>query len=175
MTLRITMCLLHIYEPKNRAKIQGTRYIWHEINYRERQADNIGCFKGKNVPNKSKKDEKKRDRETGKVVVEGVMIGQVPTTRRDNERKKASRELVAFPETPTSLSSHEMRTHRQTIVFAPFSRSWTVGIATINSRRMETSGERKPSVAPQSSFAFSTVCLNTPSFSCKMYTLPQRC
>lgn len=49
---------------------------------------------------KIKKDEKKRDSETGKVVVEGVMIGQVPTTRRDNERKKASRELVAFPETP---------------------------------------------------------------------------
>lgn len=43
----------------------------------------------------SKEDEKKRE-----MVVERAMIGQVPTTQKDNEKKKASRRLVAFPEAP---------------------------------------------------------------------------
>lgn len=47
-----------------------------------------------------------REGET-RVVVEGVIIGQVPATQKDNGRKKkkeASRELVAFPEASQSLS-----------------------------------------------------------------------
>lgn len=98
-----------------------------------------------------------------------VMIGQVPTTQKDNERKKASRRLVAFPKAPPHphLTPFDADASTNDRVRVLFHGREHVGIATINSRRMETRENRR--VAPQSSFAFSTRTFKHRRLSCKMY------
>jgi len=69
------------------------------VNYHERQAGNQALSRKPQRQEYIEELKKMREGET-RVVVEGVIIGQVPTTqkeRKKKKKKKTSRGLVAFP------------------------------------------------------------------------------
>ncbi|EFN68578.1 hypothetical protein EAG_03175 [Camponotus floridanus] len=58
------------------------------------------------------------------LVVERIMIGQAPTTQKDNEKKKASHRLVAFPEAspPSPLDANATTNDRVHALFTVMNR-----------------------------------------------------
>lgn len=57
------------------------------------------------------------------MVVERIMIGQAPMTQKDNEKKKASRRLVAFPEaSPSPLDADATTNDRVHVLFTVMNR-----------------------------------------------------